>query len=204
MAAHEIARDGEAEPGPAGVSVTAGFEAHEGLEHPLAVGIRNARAVVVDLDPDFRRRVRQARARGRRSAARCRSDCRSPVAARSRARSPSAAPGLRTPPARQDRADARAHVPEGRRQWRRFDRQDGVRERAPAQRHGRDGHAVVRSDVRQDRRRRERRSVEGRDEGFRRQNVVADEIRPDGRAGDRGRADFQRKKATASIKRKAM
>ena len=52
MAQHDVARDGEAEPDAAGRGVARIVEAEERLEHRLALGFGNARAVVVDGDVD--------------------------------------------------------------------------------------------------------------------------------------------------------
>src|SRR6185437_16771613 len=44
----DVARDGEAEPDPAGGRVARGIEAEEGAEDVLALGRRDARTVIVD------------------------------------------------------------------------------------------------------------------------------------------------------------
>ena len=52
MAAQDVARDGEAEAGAAGLFVARAIEAEERLEHLLAAVLRHAGAVVVDHDLD--------------------------------------------------------------------------------------------------------------------------------------------------------
>ena len=51
MRAEDRARDGEAEPGAAGLAAARAFEPHERLEHALKLLRRNARTFVVDDDP---------------------------------------------------------------------------------------------------------------------------------------------------------
>ena len=53
MAPHDAARDGKPEPAAAGVAAARRLESHEGLEHPLHVGLRDPRPLVLDDNADF-------------------------------------------------------------------------------------------------------------------------------------------------------